>query len=141
MVPVIGLRCTIGLEQRALQDFEQALLLDVGVAVMDEYAGLCVSGRVDVEVLTAAGDAAVHILTVILEIHGEELNVALRVTDMTDALDDFHTLLRSRKQVGNRVVADRHIVEEEAEAGALLRQEAEELVAGDGVEVVFGVAD
>ena len=60
---------------------------------------------------------------------------------MTDALDDFHTLLRSRKQVGNRVVADRHIVEEEAEAGALLRQEAEELVAGDGVEVVFGVAD
>lgn len=140
-VAVVRLGSTVALEERALADFENALLLDVRVAVVNEDAGLGISGRVNVEVLTSRGDAAVDILAVILEVHGEELNVTVRLTNMTDSLNNLHALFRCRKQVKNCVVTNGHVVEEESETGTLFGQEAEEVVAGDGVEIVLGVAD
>lgn len=54
MVLVEGLAVVVSHEQRAVQDLQNALVMDVGVGVVDEHAGLCVTGRVDVEVVAAA---------------------------------------------------------------------------------------
>jgi hypothetical protein len=51
---------------------QQGLLADVGVGVVDEHAGIHIAVGVDVEIAAAAGDAAAHILRVVLEVHGEQ---------------------------------------------------------------------
>lgn len=54
MVLVEGLTVVVSHEQRAVQNFQNRLVVDIGVGVVDEHAGLGVTGRVDVEVVAAA---------------------------------------------------------------------------------------
>ena len=60
VILVERLAVVVSHEQRAVQDLQNALVVDVGVGIVDEHAGLCVAGRVDVEVVAAAGNAAAH---------------------------------------------------------------------------------
>ena len=53
MVVVERLALVIFLEQGLLQALQQALVVDVGVGVVDKDAGLHIAGRVDVGVLAA----------------------------------------------------------------------------------------
>ena len=77
MVAVEGLALVIFLEQGLLQAFQQALVMDVGAGVMDEYAGLHIAVGVDVSILAATGDTAVNVLAVVLEVQGVEGDIAL----------------------------------------------------------------
>lgn len=54
MVLVEGLTVVVSHEQRAVQNFQNRLVVDIGVGVVDEHAGLSITGRVDVEVVAAA---------------------------------------------------------------------------------------
>lgn len=54
MVLVEGLAVVVSHEQRAVQNFQNRLVVDIGVGVVDEHAGLGVTGRVDMEVVAAA---------------------------------------------------------------------------------------
>ena len=85
MVVVEGLALVIFLEQRLLQALQQALVMDVGVGVVDKDAGLHVASRVDVGVLTAAGNAAVDVLAVVLEVDAEDGLAAGVAADLADA--------------------------------------------------------
>ena len=120
-----------------MQDLQDALVVDVGVGIVDEHAGLCVAGRVDVEVVAAAGNAAAHKLTVVLEVHGVERDVALLGTQVADALDHILALFRGGHQLRGCLVADGHVVEVEAEVCALLAQETHEGVVGDSLYVLL----
>ena len=141
MVLVEGLTVVVSHEQRAVQNFQNRLVVDIGVGVVDEHAGLSITGRVDVEVVAAAGDAAAHELAVVLEVHGVERDIALGRAQITDAVDHVFTLLRGGHQLRGGLIAHRHIVEVEAKVCTLLAQEAHERIVGDSVDVLAGVAD
>lgn len=72
----------VGHEQRALIRLQQCLLTDVGIAVMDEGAGLDIAAGVDVQVAPSARDAAVD--NEILKQAGTDAVVDVRV----DAFDE-----------------------------------------------------
>ena len=141
MVLVEGLAVVVSHEQRAVQNFQNRLVVDIGVGVVDEHAGLGVTGRVDVEVIAAAGDAAAHELAIVLEVHGIERDIARRRAQIADTVDHILALFRSGHQLRGGLVANGHIVEVEAEVCTLLAQEPHERVIGDGVDVLAGVAD
>ena len=63
----------------------------VHVGVVDKHAGLHIALGVDVEIPPAAGDAAAHVLRVILEVHGED---GLRAAEGPDVLIHLRALLR-----------------------------------------------
>lgn len=54
MVLVEGLAVVVSHEQRAVQNLQNRLVMDVSVGVVDEHTGLSITGRVDVEVVAAA---------------------------------------------------------------------------------------
>ena len=141
MVLVEGLAVVVSHEQRAVQNFQNRLVVDIGVGVVDEHAGLGVTGRVDVEVVAAAGDAAAHELAVVLEVHGVERDIARRRAQIADTVDHILALFRGGHQLRGGFVAHGHIVEVEAEVCPLLAQEPHERIVGDGVDVLAGVAD
>ena len=93
------------------------------------------------EIVPPAGDAATHELAVVLEVHGIERDITVGGTDEPDTVDHGPPLLRRGHELRHGVVAHRHVVEVEAEMRALFRQEVQELVAGDRLDVVPGVAD
>jgi hypothetical protein len=86
MVLVEGLAVVISHEQRTVQNFQNALVVDIGIGVVDEHARLCVTGRVDVEVVASAGNAAAHKLAIVLEIHRVERDIALFRAQIADAV-------------------------------------------------------
>ena len=141
MVLVEGLAVVVRHEQRALKNLQNAAVVDVGIGIVDEDAGLCITGRVDVEVVAAARNAAADELTVILEVHRVERDIASLAAQIADAVDHVLALLRGGHQFGGCLVADGHVVEIEAEVRALVAQEAHEVIAGDGLDVGAGVAD
>ena len=141
MVAVERLSFMVSHEKRALQHLEDRVLVDVRVREVDEHAGLRIAARVDVEVVSSARDAAADELAVVLEVHGIELDVTLRGAEIADPLDHLFPLLRCGHELRNGVVADRHVVEVEAVSRALGGDEAQELLAGDGVDIRAGVAD
>ena len=115
--------------------------MDIGIGVVDEHARLCITGRVDVEVVASAGNAAAHELAIVLEVHRVERDIALFRAQIADAVDHIFTLLRGRHQFGRCVVAHGHVVEVEAEVCALLTQETHELIVGNSFDIIAGVAD
>ena len=141
MVPVERLALVISHEKRALQDLQNGFIPDVGIREVDEYARLCVAVGVDVEVVPASGNASADIFAVVLEVHGEERNIAFCASYEADPLDHFLSLFHGGHQGRNGVVADGHVVEVESEAGALVSHKAEEVVAGDGIYILACVAD
>ena len=72
VILVEGLALVIFPEQRLLQAFQKALFMDIGIGVMDKDTGLHIAIGVDMGVLAAAGNAAVDILAVVLEIDAED---------------------------------------------------------------------
>ena len=141
MVLVEGLAVVVSHEQRAVQNLQNRLVVDVSVGVVDEHTGLSITGRVDVEVVAAAGDAAAHELAIVLEVHGVERDIALGRAQIADTVDHILALFRGRHQLRGGLVAHRHIVEIEAEMRALLAQETHERIVGDSVDVLAGIAD
>ena len=76
MVVVEGLSLMIFLKQRLLQTFQQTLFMDICVGIMDEYAGLHISGRIDMCVLPPSCNTSVDVFAVILEVNAENLLTA-----------------------------------------------------------------
>ena len=93
------------------------------------------------EVVAAAGDAAAHKLAVVLEVHGVERDIALLRAQVADAVDHIFALGRAGHQLRGGIVAHRHIVEVEPEVRALVAEHPHKVVAGDGFEIVSGIAD
>ena len=93
------------------------------------------------EIIPSSGDAASDVLPVILEVHGEEAYIALGAPVGADLLDHFLPLLYGRHKRRNRIVADRHIMEIEAETCALFRYHANELLIRDRLDILRGIAD
>ena len=113
------------------------MLVDVTVGVMDEYAGVYVTGCIDVQVVTASGYAAMYELGIVLKIHGED---GFCFTILSDPAVNSLTLIRVRHQLGNSIVSNGHIMEEPCEQSAVLDHHIEELLAGDILIVCAGVA-
>ena len=107
---------------------------------MDEDAGLHVAAGVDVAVRTAAGDAAAHVLAVVLEVHGEDGLATLDGTDLADAVEHVLALLDRGHEVGIGAVADGHVVEVPRIAAALGDDQVHELVGRDALDVGAGIA-
>ena len=93
------------------------------------------------EVIAAAGNAAAHKLAVVLEVHGVERDIAGFTAQVTDTLDHVLALLGRGHQFRRCLVAHGHVVEVEAEVCTLVAEETHELIAGNGFDVVAGVAD
>ena len=141
MVLVEGLTVVVSHEQRAVQNLQNRLVVDVGVGVVDEHAGLDVARGVDVAVELAAGDAAVRELAVVLEVDGEDLLAAGETADLAHTVLHIGALLGREQQVGRRAHADGHIVEVPREVAALGDEQIKELVARDDPVVLTRVAD
>ena len=62
----------VGHEDGTPQGVQQADLADVGIGVVDEYAGVHVAVGVDVQVAVSPGNAPAHKFRVVLEVHGKE---------------------------------------------------------------------
>ena len=83
-VVVEGLAVVIGAEEGGAQGFQQGLLADVGVRVVDEDAGVTVAVGVDVQVAATAGDTSADKLAVVLEVENEHGFSALARSDFTN---------------------------------------------------------
>lgn len=102
--------------------------MNVRAGVVNEDARLDVPVRIDVAVATSAGDAAVHLVSVILEIHQPDRFAALVSSDIADPANHVFALRRRRHQVHVRIISDRHIVEIPAELDAFADQEVQKNV-------------
>ena len=141
MVAVKGLPLPIQPEQRLLQALQKALFPDIRAGIVDKHAGLHVARGIDVAVDAAAGYAAAGKLAVVLEVDAVELLAAGDAANFPDAVLHVGALLRRQQQVGGGIDAHGHIVEVPGEHAALADQQVEELVAGDHLIVLAGVAD
>ena len=141
VVVVEGLALVVFLEQGLLQALEQALVMDIGVGVVDKDAGLHIAGRVDMGILAAAGNAAVNVLAVILEVDAEDRLAAGKAADLTDAVDHVLALLGVEHQIDIGTVTDGHVMEVPVEANTMADEHIHELIACDSLIVSAGVAD
>ena len=115
--------------------------MDVAVRVVDEHTRLCIAGGIDMEIVAAACNTAAYILSIVLEVHGEERNIAFCRAQIADTLDHVAALFRRGQQLRRRIIAHRHIVEVEAKVCSLVGQHPQEPVAGDRLQVGTGIAD
>ena len=138
-VVVPGVVLAVGLEDGLAQAVEKVLVLDVGVGVVDEDARLHVTLGVDVAEHAAAGDAATHVLAVVLEVHREDGLAAGDATHLTDAVQHVLALLDGGHEVGVGALPHRHVVEVPGPAGTLVDDEVEVLVGRDRLDVGAGV--
>lgn len=83
--------------------------MDVHIGIVDEHTRLHITCSVDMQIVPAPGDAAAHILGIVLEVHAEN---GLGLTEPAHPLIDCFPLLRRGQQSGDGLVAHRHIVEE-----------------------------
>ncbi len=124
-------------EQRGAVRLQQSFVFDVAVRVVDERARLDVAVRVDMQVAAAARDAAVHILAVVPEVHGEN---RLRPAELADLVVHELALVCGRNQVCHGVYPYGHICEHPCELAALVNQKIEILVAADILGIFAGIA-
>ena len=73
----------VGHKERASERVQKGSVVDIAVGIMDKYAGFHVSLCVDVQVIPPSGDAAAHILGVVLEVHGKD---RFRLTEFPDTM-------------------------------------------------------
>ncbi len=64
--------------------------MDIAVGIVDEHAGLHIALGVDVQLVPATGNAATHILDIILEVHGED---SFGIAEFPDAVVNGFSLL------------------------------------------------
>lgn len=127
----------IGLEKGTFQSLQKGVVVDVHVGVMDEHAGLHVALGVDMQVPSAAGNAAAHVLCVVLEVHAED---GLALTVGADSVVHLLALLRVREQLQGGVTAHGHIVEEPHEESAAVDHKVKELLTAQILIILAGVA-
>ena len=84
MIVVKRLAFGVFFEQRLLQTFEQALVLDIGTGIMDEYTRFHVAIGVNMAIVPATGYTSVNILAVVLEIDGKNRFTAFDTADFAD---------------------------------------------------------
>ncbi len=136
-IVIEGLVVVVGHEQGRAQGIQQGSVVDVAVGVMDEHTGLHIALGVDVQIVPAAGDAAVDVLGVVLEVDGEDGLVGAVFPDL---MVDVGALLRAGQKLGCCVVAHGHIVEEPGEQCTGIDHVIEEPLAGDVLVVDRGIA-
>lgn len=59
-------------EQRGAVGFQKRLLPDVGIGVVNEGAGFYIAAGVDVAIVSAAGNAAANVFSVVPEIYRKQ---------------------------------------------------------------------
>ena len=111
--------------------------MDIAVGIMDKYAGFHVSLCVDVQVIPPSGDAAAHILGVVLEVHGKD---RFRLTEFPNTVVNGFSLFRRGKKIHSGVVSNRHVVEEPAEQRAGINDVIKEFLAADILVIPAGIA-
>ena len=104
---------------------------------MDERAGFDVARRVDVQISSAARDAAAHVFAVVPEVDGKD---GFGLAERAHLVVHPASLLRGRHQLGHRIHAYGHVGEEPAELGAPFDHLVEIGFASDHVAVLAGVA-
>ncbi len=104
---------------------------------MDERARFDVAVRVDMQIGFSSRDAAVHILAVVPEIHGEN---RLCLAEFADLMIHEFALVRGRYQIRHGVRADRDVGENPREQTALANQKVEVFVAADQLGVFPRIA-
>ena len=141
MIVVKRLAFGVFFEQRLLQTFEQALVLDIGTGIMDEYTRFHVAIGVDMAIVPATGYTSVNILTVVLEIDGKNRFTAFDTADFADTAYHIGPLFFRRHQVRRRVVTDGHIMEIPGEISALADQQVEKIIRCNRFNILAGVTD
>ncbi|MPM78853.1 hypothetical protein SDC9_125868 [bioreactor metagenome] len=96
-----------------------------------------ISGGIDMQIFSPAGDTALYILAVVPEIHGKQRLCLAEVTNLP--VHEF-SLLGSHHQVGNRIRTHRHIGKEPCEFYPFVNQEVEKLFAADYFGVIARIA-
>ena len=96
-------------ENRALQCFQQCVIINVGIGIMDKYARIHITVCIDMEITSSTCNTSAYIFCVILEIHAEN---RLGLTEFTDLMIHFLTLLWIWHQLYYCIVSCRHIMEE-----------------------------
>lgn len=99
--------------------------------------GLHIALGIDVQVVPASGNAAAHIFRIVLEVHRED---GLALAELPNPVVYLFPLLRGRQQLGGRVIAHRHIVEEPDKQGAAVNDVVKERLAGNIRIVPAGIA-
>ena len=115
--------------------------MDVGAGVMDEYAGLHISGRIDMCVLPPSCNTSVDIFAVILEVNAENLLTTGQATDLANSVDHILSLLCVQHQIHVCTITDRHIMEVPVETDAVADQHVDELVACNSLVVLTRITN
>ena len=89
---------------------------------------------------TPTGNAALHELAVVLEVHGKDGLTSLKAAHLSYAAKHVLALLDRGNEISARSVTDRHVVEEPRPSAPLLYDEVEELIRGHTLDVVAGIA-
>ena len=132
-----GLMLGVLLEERSLKGFNQRMLVDIRIGVVDECAWLAVSVRIDVQIEPSACDTAFHILPIIPEVHCEDW---LCMPVFTDLVVHIFPVLSSCHEVGRSTYADRHVCEEPCELGTHIDHPVEILLGTDDLVVLMCIA-
>ena len=62
----------VGHKEGAFQRVQQTAIVDVHIGIVDEHTRLHITSGVDMQIVSAPGDTAAHILGIILEVHAED---------------------------------------------------------------------
>src|SRR5574344_1868383 len=108
---------------------------------MNEYTRFHIAVRIDMTVVTAAGNAASHKFTVVLKIHYKNRFAALLSSDFAYAVVHVLTLRRIAEKLHVSTFSDRHIVEIPAESTSMVNDEVKECVACHRAVVCTRIAD
>ena len=141
MIVVKGLIVVVSHKQRALQNLQEGRIVNIGIRVVNKHAGFRVAVGVDVEVVSSAGNAAVHVFPVVLEVHGKEAFPMGKIADGPNAIFRRHPLFGGGQKFYRRVVSYGHVVEIQGVATAFVHHELNKVFIRDGLAVFRGVAN
>lgn len=122
---------------RGTQRFQKHLFPDVVIGIVDKYTRVNISVCIDMEVTAASCDAASHILSVVLKVHGKQRFFG---SVAADPLIGASALGRGGHQFRHGVISHRHIVEVPDKPGSQPDQLVQIFLRGDGFIVCTGVA-
>ena len=105
---------------------------------MDKDARFNIAVWIDVQIISSACDASSHILTIILKINGKD---RFGAAVLTNPMIHLFSLLWGWKQLRNRIVSNRHIVEKPCKFCSPGNQLIDKLFRADGIKVLAGIAE
>ncbi len=137
MVVIKGLIFVILHKQRRLQRFQQCFLMDIGIRVVYKRTRLDVAPCIDVQIFSAACNAALNIFTVVPEVCGEK---GLRFTEFSDLTAHKLTLLGGGHQLRHGICSYRHIGKEPCKLCPFCYYVIKKCFATDNRRITSGVA-